>query len=83
MEEQFAIYIVSGDAEFDVEFTSDEIKDQAIDSEGGDSLNELLFWLIDGLNDDTLSDQNWYFVFDVFNGTLLSTFPKGINLKEL
>jgi hypothetical protein len=73
----FRIYIVDGNDSVDEEFTTDDIIDSAIDILIADTLPELLNILIKGLNDDTVSDTNWFFLYDENEMTLLSDIPNG------
>lgn len=78
MEEEYRIYIVSGDDCVDEEFTSQDIMDLAIDIIEAETLPQMLVLLIDGLNSGNISDQNYYFLFrkDDYM-TLLSNLPNG------
>jgi hypothetical protein len=75
MEKQFRIYILSGNLAFDEGFTSDDIKNEAVDMLEADTIPQLFGQIIEGLNEGTLSDENWYFVYDEVNGVLLSDLP--------
>lgn len=75
-EKEYRMYILSGDTTLDSEFTSDDIMDCAIDQLESDSISEMLMQVIDGLNNDTLSDQNWYILFHKDDYmTVLSNLP--------
>ena len=75
-EKEYRLYILSGDTTLDSEFTSDDIMDSAIDLLESDSISEMLMLVIDGLNNDTLSDQNWYILFHKDDYmTVLSNLP--------
>ena len=77
MDYGFRIYIVSGNDSVDEEFTTDDILDIAIDTIQADSLHQMLVFLIKGLNDGTLSDEDYYFLYDESEMTLLSDLPIG------
>ena len=75
-EKEYRMYILSGDTTLHSEFTSDDIMDSAIDLLESDSISDMLMQVIDGLNNDTLSDQNWYILFHKDDYmTVLSNFP--------
>jgi len=78
----FKIYVVSGNDTFDEEFTTDNILDIAIDIIQADTLPEMLGFLIKGLNEGTLSDENWYFLYDESEMVLLSDMPTGCMKEE-
>lgn len=48
----------------DEEIIIDDIIDATIDVFEGDTPNELLVDLINGLNNDTISDTNWFYLID-------------------
>ena len=75
-EKEYRLYILSGDTTLDSEFTTDDIMDSAIDLLDSDTIEEMLMLVIDGLNNDTLSDQNWYILYHKSDFmTVLSNFP--------
>jgi len=73
MEEKYAIYIVDpSDVDGDIsELGYDEVKNLAVDYYKGDDMEELLRQLVGGLNDDSISDQNFFYVTDEENGIIL------------
>ncbi len=77
MDYGFRIYVVSSDETDDEEFTTDDIVDNAIDIIKAETLPELLNLLIKRLNDETVSDMNWFFLYDENEMTLLSDIPNG------
>ena len=75
-DKEYRMYILSGDTTLNSEFTSDDIMDCAIDFLETDSISEMLMLVIDGLNNDTLSDTNWYILYHKDDYmTVLSNFP--------
>jgi hypothetical protein len=48
----------------DEDWGYDKVRDAAIDSYRAATKEELLTYLIEGLNDDTISDQHWFFLVD-------------------
>jgi len=77
MDYGFRIYVVSGEETVDEDFTTDDIVDNAIDIIKAETLPEMLNILIKNLNDGTLSDENWFFLYDENEMTLLSDIPNG------
>lgn len=78
MENEYRIYVVSGEDSVDKEFTSEDIMDLAIDIFSAETLPEMLVKVIQFLNDGTISDQNYFFLFHKDDYmTLLSDIPKG------
>jgi len=82
MDYGFRIYVVSGEDTVDEDFTTDDILDVAIDIIKADTLPQMLNILINNLNDSTLSDENWYFLYDENEMTLLSDIPNGFVISE-
>ena len=75
-EKEYRLYILSGDTTLHSEFITDDIMDSAIDQLESDTLEEMLMQVIDGLNNDTLSAQNWYILYHKSDYmTVLSNFP--------
>ena len=78
MECEYRIYVVSGNDHVDEEFTSEDIMDLAIDIITAETLEQMLGFLIKSLNDGTLSDENYYFLFQKDDYmTILSDIPNG------
>lgn len=77
MDYGFRIYILGGDETLDEEFTTDDIINLAVDIIQAETLPQMLGFLIKGLNDGTLSDMNYYFLYDENEMTLLSDIPNG------
>ena len=76
-DKEYRLYILSGDTTLDSEFTTDDIMASAIDLLESDSVSEMLMLVLDGLNNDTLSDTNWYILYHKDDYmTVLSNFPK-------
>ena len=73
MKEKFGLYIVDpSDIEGNIEDLSyDDIKDLAIDYAKEDSIEDLMRYLVNGLNHDTISDQNFFYVTDEEKGIIL------------
>jgi len=68
----YTIYIVdSEDIEHPKNTSFFTVKNVAIDSIRANTLKELIEELITGLNDQTLSDMNWYFLCDEEEGIIL------------
>jgi hypothetical protein len=74
-DDTYVLYVMDGNDKLEEDFTTDNIIDQAIDSYRSDSLGGLLKQVIDALNKDELSDQNWYFLYDEVNGVHLTDIP--------
>jgi len=78
MENEYRIYVISGEDTVDEEFTSEDIMDLAIDIICADTLEQMLGFLVKGLNDGSISDENYYFLFHKDDYmTLLSDIPNG------
>jgi len=76
MAEGFRLYILDGNTTLHSEFMTDYIMDSAIDMLEIYSINEMLMLVIDGLNNGTLSDMNWYVLYHKSDYmTVLSNFP--------
>ena len=76
-DKEYRLYILSGDTTLDSEFTTDDIMESAIDLLESDTIEEMLMLVIDGLNNETLSDLNWYILYHKDDYmTVLSNFPK-------
>jgi hypothetical protein len=82
MDYGFRIYVVSGEETVNEDFTTDDILDVAIDIINAETLPQMLNLLINGLNDGTLSDENWFFLYDENEMTLLSNIPNGFVNRE-
>jgi hypothetical protein len=82
MDYGFRIYVVSGEETVNEDFTTDDILDVAIDIIKAETLPEMLNVLINSLNDGTLSDENWFFLYDESEMTLLSNIPNGFVNRE-
>jgi hypothetical protein len=72
MEEKYGLYIVDpSDIEGNIEDLSyDDIKDLAIDYAKEDSIEDLMRYLVNGLNHDTISDQIYLYVTDEEQGII-------------
>lgn len=81
MDYGFRIYVLPETVEVDEEFTTDDIVDNAIDILNAETLPQMLNLLIKSLNDGTLSDMNWYFLYDENEMTLLSDIPNGFVMQ--
>ena len=79
-DDPYGLFIVSSDddtPEDPDDFGYDWVRDRAIDSYRAESKEELLNYLIDGLNDQTISDYNWIFLVDLKEETIISRIPFG------
>jgi len=70
---KYCLYVVDGqDNDFDKSVAGyQDIKECAIDYTESDDLESLLRLLINGLNNEEYSDQNWYFVTDEVEGIII------------
>lgn len=70
---KYCMYIVdSSDEDFDKSTAGYfEVKESAFDYAESDSLETILRVLIDGINNEGFSDQNWYFITNEENGIIL------------
>lgn len=73
MEEKYALYVVDPNhVDGDIsKLGYDEVKRLAVDYYKGDEMEDVLRQLVEGLNDDSISDQNFFYVTDEENGTIL------------
>ena len=71
---KYRLYVVDSNEEsFDKTKASYfDVRNYAFDYNESDTLEDLLFALVKGINEDNYSDQNWYFVTDEENGIILS-----------
>ena len=75
-EKEYRLYILDGSDTLHSEFTTDDIMDSAIDYLDADTIQDMLMQVIDGLNQQTLSDLNWYILYHKSDFmTVLSNFP--------
>lgn len=71
-DENYALFIVEpSDWDDDDDWGYDNVRNLAIDSYRAATKEELLITLIKGLNDDTISDMNWFFLVDLKDETIL------------
>ena len=77
-DDNYGIFILSpDDSEVldEEDFGYDWVRENAIDSHRAETKEELLLWLINGLNYDTISDMNWFFLVDLEKEIILSQIP--------
>ena len=69
---KFCLYIVESNGEFEKASAGyEDVKEHAIDYKKDIWLESLLFYIVSGLNNDTLSDQNWYYITDEEEGVII------------
>jgi hypothetical protein len=66
----YRLYILDG---FDgnSNLTFDEVKNIAKDYHESDNITDLFKTMVGGINSDTMSDQDWFYVVDEENGIIL------------
>jgi hypothetical protein len=75
IDNHYGLFIVDPDTLHDdwkdEDWGYDNVRDLAIDSYRAATKDELLEILIEGLNDDTISDTHWFFLVDRVEETIL------------
>lgn len=73
MDEKYGLYIVDpSDVDGDIsQLGYDDIKELATESIKENDFKAILEYLVEGLNYDTISDQNFFYVTDEENGIIL------------
>jgi ethanolamine utilization cobalamin adenosyltransferase len=70
---KYSLLVVSNDEEDFDKFNTNfqEVKDCAIQSFHSDSFETLTKWMVEALNNEEISDLNWFFLVDNENGIIL------------
>ena len=67
----YALYIVDSESEFDYsDATAQQVVSEGKKVEEDDTMDVLLFTLVEGLNRGDFGDQDWYFIIDRAKGEI-------------